>query len=209
MAEGKRSHQDRKAGRDTKLSGQGRIPPEEAQPYRVRFYSNTINPYTAAEIKEILGSNKPGDVFHVDPNRLRAMHAGISDAFSNGTKIDDTVAELRKPGAKQLPTINVAAVEVPLRKWEEPAEPGGGATELMLFTEDHRRVVAARLSGVKLIKATMKAEPSVVGNFTTKNKGLRVEVRSYRVADEGKHQGGNKSTFPSSGRLYRAVDDDE
>ena len=71
----------------------------------------------------------------------------------------------------------------------------------MLFTEDHRRVVAARQAGVTL-KAQMKVDPSVTGNYTTRNMGMSVEVRKY-PPDRGAHQGGNKSTFPSSGRVFK------
>ncbi len=67
----------------------------------------------------MFGAHTPGaDVFLVDPNRILTMLASIADIFANGSKIDDTVEQLRKDpqSAKHLPTINLAAVEVPVWK---------------------------------------------------------------------------------------------
>lgn len=206
MSRGKQSKHGRKQGRLDKFSGVERsIPQEEQRGFSTQFHSRTINPYSEQEINSLMENHGPGDLFDVDPSRLRTMHAGISENFSDGRKIADTTRQMKKGDPqflKKLPPIKVAAVEIPRRPWErsDPLEPRN-KREVALFTEDHRRVVAAREAGIPL-KAQMKADPSVTGNYTTKNMGMSVEVRKY-PPDRGAHQGGNKSTFPASGRVFK------
>lgn len=78
------------------------------------------------------------------------MHAGIADTFGDGKKIDDTVAMLKQGPAfiKHLPAIKVAAVEVPVHGWSHEGANSTGKRQTMLFTEDHRRVAAARAAGI-------------------------------------------------------------
>lgn len=205
MGKGKNSKHNRKDLRASKMDGVTRIPPEQMKSYRVVAYSDTANPYTAAEIRAFLLKYKPGDLFDVDPGRLRFMHAGVADEFSNGSDIADLVETLRNDPTyiKHTPSVMLAAVEMPIRGWESGTEAEAGERELMLFTEDHRRVVAARVAGVPLMKAQMKASPTVLSNFTTKNIGMRLEVRHYHNKDDGAHQSGNKPTLPGSAKIYR------
>ena len=205
MGKGKGSKHDRKSLRATKMDGVTRIPPEQLKSYRVVNYSDTTNPYTATEIQAFLDKYKPGDLFDVDPNRLRFMHAGVADEFSDGRVIADVVGTLTDDPSyiKHMPSVMLAAVEIPIRKWEPGTEASGGERELMLFTEDHRRVVTAREAGIPLMKAQMKADPTVVSNFTTKTLGMRLEVRHYHSREEGAHQSGNKPTLPGSAKIYR------
>jgi hypothetical protein len=205
MPRGKQSKHDRKRGRLEKMEGVERsVPHEERRGYAVQYHSRTENPYAEHEIHALMEEHGPGDLFKVDPRRLRTMHAGISERFSDGRKISDTVRQMKRgdPALKHLPPIKVAAVEIPRRPWErrDPLEPRN-KREVALFTEDHRRVVAARQAGV-MLEAQMKSEPSVTGNYTTKNMGMSVEVRKY-PPNRGAHQGGNRSTFPSSGRVFK------
>ncbi|NER93791.1 MAG: DUF4157 domain-containing protein [Symploca sp. SIO1B1] len=209
QGKGKKSKHDRKAGRRDKFLAEERsIPQEEEKGYSISFESKTINPYTPAEIEEILANNSPGSLFEVNPHRIRTMHTGISDKYSDGSTIEDTVQQLRlDPTAiRHIPPIMVAALEIPqgfdLKSRELYPK---RAKQLMLFTEDHRRVVAARLAGIEKMKAQLKDEPSVKGNYTTKNQGMSVEVRTYINREEGAHQRGNKSTFPGSGKVYKYI----
>jgi hypothetical protein len=203
----KESRHDRRMESTKKFEGSywdTKQPPEEApdRPYAVKFNSQTVNPYTQEEIQHMLDHHAPGDLFKVDPARVRTMHAGIADAFSDGLRIEDTARQLKDDpaSARHLPPIKVAAVELPQ---------GRGQTDTQLYTEDHRRVVAAREAGLGQLNAQIKAEPSVLGNYTTQNEGLSVEVRKYHNTGEGRHQGGNASTFPAHGSVYRyGVEDD-
>lgn len=207
FARGKKSKHDRKAGRLAKTQGLERsIPIEEERGFSLLLQSETSNPYTSSEITKILENVKPGDLFYIDPSRIRTMHAGISNRFSNDDEIIDLVEKLKEDPSyiDKTPPIKVSAIELPKRKWEkQDALEQSNTIELTLFTEDHRRVVAARMAGVKKMKAQMKADPSVTGNFTTKNRGLSVDVRKYHKTEEGKHQGGNKTTLPSSAKVYK------
>jgi hypothetical protein len=205
MGKGKDSKHGRKNLRADKMDGVTRIPPEQMKSYRVVNYSDTTNPYTAAEIQALLDQHKPGDLFDVDPNRLRFMHAGVADEFSDGKVVADVIQKLSDDPTyiRHMPPVMLAAVELPIRKWEVGTEASGGERELMLFTEDHRRVVAAREAGIPLMKAQMKADPTVVSNFTTKTLGMRLEVRHYQNREDGAHQGGNKPTIPGSAKIYR------
>ncbi len=185
-------------------------PPEELYPYSTIFMSHTVNPYSSNEVYGLLDAHTPGvDVFLVDPKRIRTMHAGIADTFANGSKIDDTVEQLRKDpqSAKHLPPINLAAVEVPVRKWETHGAAANSRRQVMLFTEDHRRLVAARKAGITAIPAQFKSTPVVTGNFTTKNNGESMEIRHYSDKEQGLHQTRNVSTFPSSGSVYRYLEE--
>ncbi|MEB3283251.1 MAG: hypothetical protein VKK42_30455 [Lyngbya sp.] len=209
---GKKSKHDRQRGRLAKDLGVERtIPLEEEKPYSLSFESKTINPYTPAEVEAILVKITPGQLFDVDPHRLRTMHAGISDKFSDSSTIADTVEALKTdPSAiNHVPPIFVAAIEQRIFEPESSETVGHKGKKLMLFTEDHRRVVAAREAGISRMKAQMKADPSVIGNYTTKNLGMSVEVRTYRKTGEGAHQRGNKSTFPGSGKVYKYKDVEE
>lgn len=204
---------DRKDGRLAKEEGTERsIPIEEEKGYSLSFQSEIRNPYTTDEVLQILEKNKPGELFDIDPSRMRTMHAGISERFSNDSEINDLVKRLKEDPSymKHTPPIMVSAVELPERKWERGDEMDPKNTrELTLFTEDHRRVVAARLAGITKMKAQLKAEPSVTGNFTTQNRGMSVDVRKYTTTEEGRHQGSNVSTLPSSAKVYRYTDSDE
>lgn len=213
FARGKKSKHDRKAGRLAKTQGIERsIPIEEERGFSVVSQSESTNPYTPSEITEILAKIKPGDLFDIDPSRIRTMHAGISNRFSNDDEIIDLVEKLKDDPSyiDKTPTIKVAAIELPKRKWERQDELEQRNTkELTLFTEDHRRVVAARMAGIKKMKAQMKADSSVTGNFTTKNRGLSVDVRKYHDTKEGRHQGGNKTTLPSSAKVHKYTESEE
>jgi hypothetical protein len=207
MPKGKQSKHDRKQGRLNKILGIERnIPEEEQRGFATQFHSKTQNPYTEHEVQKFM-KHVPGDIFSVEPKRLRTMHAGISDRFSDNRKISDTVEQMKKdPGSlKHLPPVKVAVVEIPRKSWDRksPLEQRN-KKELALFTEDHRRVVAAREAGITL-QAQMKSNPSVTGNYTTKNMGMSVEVRKY-PPEKGAHQGGNQSTFPSKGKIYKYGD---
>ncbi len=204
MGRGKESRHDRKNLRAAKMDGVTRIPPEQLKSYRVVNYSDTTNPYTETEIQAILAKHTPGQLFNVDPDRLRFMHAGVADQFSDGRVIADAVESLQDDPTyiRHLPPVMVAAVEMPVRKWESGTAKDGGERELMLFTEDHRRVVAARAAGIPTMKAQLKATPTVNSNFTTRNLGMRLEVRHYHNKGAGAHQSGNTSTLPGSARIY-------
>lgn len=207
FARGKKSKHNRKDGRLLKMQGLERsIPIEEERGFSIISQSETINPYTSNEVMEILEDVKPGDLFYIDPSRVRTMHAGISNRFSNDDEIIDLVEKLKKDPSyiDKTPPIKVAAIELPKRKWEQKDQIDQRNTkELTLFTEDHRRVVAARMAGIKKMRAQIKADPSVTGNFTTKNGGLSVDIRKYHKTEDGRHQGGNKTTLPSSARVYK------
>jgi hypothetical protein len=181
-------------------------PNEEERGFSVVSQSECTNPYQPSEIADILQKIEPGKLFDIDPSRIRTMHAGISNRFSNDVEIIDLVQELKDnpTNIKHIPPIMVSTIELPKRKWERQDELEQRNTkELTLFTEDHRRVVAARMAGIKEMKAQMKADPSIIGNFTTKNRGLSVDIRKYHDTKEGRHQGGNKTTLPSSAKVYK------
>jgi hypothetical protein len=147
MPKGKQSKHDRRQGHLEKMQGIERsVPEEEQRGYTVQYHSRTENPYTKHEIHSLLEKHSPGDLFKVDPKRLRTMHAGISEQFSDGRKISDTVKQMerRDPALTHLPPIKIAAVKIPRKPWERQDPP-----------------------------------------------------------DHGAHQGGNKSTFPSSGRVFK------
>ena len=199
---------DRKQGRLDKVNGVERnVPEEEEKGYSVQFVSRTTDPYTEEEISRFMDQYGIGEKFLVDPRRLRTMHAGISERFSSGRKISDTVKEIQSAEnlpkfINKLPIVHLAIVEIPVRPWDvgNGALPKGGKV-VALFTEDHRRVVAARMAGVSLW-AQFLSDPSVVGNYTTQDIGTSIEVRRYPL-DKGAHQRVNKTTFPSSGSVYR------
>lgn len=219
---------------------------------------------------DLLEGYVPGKLIDIDPKRVRTMHAGIADTFSDGKKIEETIEALKKDPAsvKHLPAIKLAALNLPLRKWEriEQAEMDpevyirgkrmsswlhkvtpmylsvlfqwlfllvltsfyiniaescipflvciiDGKTEpnrrvIVLFTQDHRRLVAAREAGVKTIQAQLMADPLVTGNYTTNDTGMTLEVRTYIKVDDGLHQGKNVSTFPSGGKVFKYAEEE-
>ncbi|MFK7749288.1 MAG: hypothetical protein AB8B65_12905 [Kordia sp.] len=210
---GKRSKHNRKAGRLAKMQGVERsIPMEERRGFSVTFKSKTTNPYTSSEVRRIIQKVKPGGIFKINPARIRTMHAGISGKFSDDSEMMDLVEKLKENPSyiDKTPTIKVSAIELPRRKWERtnPLQKRN-KRQLTLFTEDHRRVVAARTAGITSMKAQMKAEPSVTGNYTTKNRGMSVDVRKYNETTKGRHQGGNKTTLPSSAKVFKYGDPEE
>ena len=93
---GKKFKHNRKADRLAKTQGLERsIPIEEEREFSVVSQSETSNPYTSSEITEILGKVTL-DPFDIDPSRIRTMHAGISNRFSNDDEIIDLVEKLKK-----------------------------------------------------------------------------------------------------------------
>jgi hypothetical protein len=192
------------------------IPPEEVG-HMITFVSHTEDPYTSEEVEELLARHRPATTFDVDPRRLRTMHAGISERFSDGRLIADTAAWLEEDRARisRLPAVTVRVVEMRIERWERDRdaalEPGdqqpAGAPEppqqqtkrdLRLFAEDHRRVVAARLAGIQKMKAQFVTDPIARSKFTTTDNGMSVEVRRYEDIQAGRHQRTNRSTLPGS-----------
>jgi len=206
---GKESKHDRKARRLKKIQGEEiSLPIEEEKGFSIAFHSKAKNPYSAEEVQKILDMYQAGMVFDINPQRILTMHAGISCKFSDDREITELVEMLVSDPSyiRKFPTINVCAIELPRRAWErtDMLEPRY-SRELALFSEDHRRVVAARIAGITQMPALMRANPdTVTGKFTTKNRGMSVEVRRYLETEAGRHQRGNKTTLPSSSRIFRS-----
>ena len=206
---GKESKHDRRRGRQEKLEGVERsIPPEvehHLKGYRVRYESASTDPYSSEEVEKFLTDHQPGDLFKIDPRRIRTMHAGISERFSDDTLIADTVETLTadRNAIRNVPAVTVRAIDLRVEPWEREEDTDlDGNRELCLFAEDHRRVVAARLSGISQMDAQFVSARIARGKYTTGNRGMSVEVRSYADIKEGRHQGTNRPTLPSSARAY-------
>jgi hypothetical protein len=180
---------------------------EEAKGYSIILNSETIDPYTSEEIPHLvdLDEYKAGELIYVNPFKLRTMHTGISDTFSDGTSILDLVEELKRGtiNIDQLPPIKVCVIYLKRRPWErEDLLESRNSLELTIFTEDHRRVVAARLANKKRMKAQIQVDPRVKGKYTTTNRGMSIELRHYVDIERGLHQRENKSTFPNGSMVF-------
>ncbi|MGW0085402.1 eCIS core domain-containing protein [Streptomyces sp. NPDC003393] len=202
-------------------------PEDEEKPYVIRQISAVNKPYNTDAITRLQEQHAPGSApFVVDPQRIRTMHAGIADRFADGRSMDSTTEWLKEDPkrARHLPPIGLVATDMRRHKWDSDSEhssressparlpatgtkdPGLGVKperRKRLFSSDHRRVIAARNAGITEIPAQFMTEPTVGSKFTTQNNGRSVEVRSYFNREEGAHQGGNRSTFPSSAYVYK------
>ena len=156
------------------------------------------NPYTTEEIDHFQEAHGPNEVFEVDPSRLRFMHAAFSNKFSDGRSVEETTNSLLEDIglARHLTPIHLVVIEY--------------RGEKMLFTQDHRRVLAFLKANEELEKSGKPAikiraqfpagkNIKVRANFTSQTLGLSTEVREYR--DGGAHQRG-RSTLPRSAEVY-------
>lgn len=201
MGNGNDNH-DRKRSHMSKREGARRQPPEQEQGYAVTHTTYATNPYDKRETREILSGVAPGQTVMLDPNRIRTMHQGFSNTFSDGRTIADTAAQMqeehRYPAA--APPVHVAAMQVPVQPWQ--GEAPNKRTVTSVFSEDHRRLEAARQSGVP-VPAQFLSNPTIYGNYTTTTVGKEAEVRQYQNQAEGAHQRRNKSTLPEGARVYK------
>ena len=142
------------------------------------------------------------------------MHAGISKEFADGSDINETALELGKNPQLSLhiPPIKLVVVDLPLFTDERQDMANKGYAfrdhsrtkrkhQALLFTQDHRRLVAFRIAGIQ-INAQFVAQPNVYGNFTTGDLGMTLELRERVVG------GGNNCTFPSGAKYYYHDGDD-
>jgi hypothetical protein len=205
----KQSKHDRRRLRDAKLAGETRMPPEEEHGFSISEISQAHDPYSHEESLSFLQGNAPGGTpFDVDPRRLRTMHAGVSERFSDDRRISDTADQLRRDprSAKDLPPITLRAIHTPIPKWHRGQE--GTHPKTMLFSEDHRRVMAARNAGLSSMKAQFVSEGTKRGKFTTRDLGRSAEVRRYVEQGKGRHQREPKVTLPAGAKPYEWRDDE-
>ncbi|KAG0049621.1 hypothetical protein BGZ83_005546 [Gryganskiella cystojenkinii] len=160
--------------------------------------TKTRKPYGNTENCEFLGSTAPSDIFEVDPDRVRTMHAGVSVMFSDNVhNIGDTADEqLSNPKlVKSMDPIKLVVIDGALYPDQRQKMADSGDTSfhknknskrcLILFTEDHRR-----------LKAQLVAQPEILENLTTKDFGLSMTIRD-------KVNGGRSNcTLPSGGLVY-------
>jgi len=192
---------ERKDKHKAKHDGDRTPPPEQEHGYSVMYTSETPNPYSKRETRDMLSQHPPGETFMVDPSRLRRMHAGFSDQFSDGRRIEDTTRQMQQhdPALNQMPPAHLAAMKVPVRPYD--GEAPGKRSVTSVFTLDHRRVEAAQQAG-EPVRAQFVSHPNIPGNYTTKTVGKKTEVRRYHNGG-GAHQRGNKSTLPEGAQVYK------